>query len=228
MESFDNSYDDSGFEPDVGGNEHQAGGAPDVGESLHQMEARLAAIESRQPAEDDGAGEDEFQYGVSAQDDEDLYGLEDDEGEDGYRDDDATGLDELISARVDQALAPHLIRQEESRREEQILALAEQFPRLREPEVLDAVDDRLQRLAAAYQDPSMLSDPGLIRDQYFAYEAQRRAAEETPADEHPQSAAKLETGAGPSGADAEPDLDPQTLSYLDAIAGPARDSVFTR
>jgi hypothetical protein len=160
---------------------------------------------------------------------QDSYGPEyDDEGgyadEGGYVDeggypDERAELEQTVGRYLDEAVServqPVLNAVEMQRREGALLDLAQQYPRLREPETLDAVSAELEELAADYQNPSLESDPAMVRLVYLAHEAERAGV---GAAEQPKATTRLETGAGPSPARDE-ELDPQTAAYLKALTG---------
>ena len=220
-------------EPNAG--QHQAPEAvpeaepPDVGESIRQMQARLESIDSRLDAEEGDEESGDPQFGAAQWDPEDLEGLAEASGllDDNGTGDDLDQVEDLISERVNEAVAPVAAQLEYGRRVDKLHALAEKYPALRDPETIEEIGATAERIAEAYGIPGAESDPGLIEIITQAHAARTAAAGETPAEAGGNQGATLETGAGPTGS-GEPELDDQTRSYLDAIAGPGGSSAFTR
>ena len=126
---------------------------PDVGEALAQMGHRLDEMSERLPAEDEPEDDD-----VAAWDDSEYaYNptLAEPDGEDRA----VTQIRELFNEEINQRMQPCVDRIEEMNREQQLLSLADQYPRLREPEVRDAVAAEAQQMAQAYGNPGMETDP---------------------------------------------------------------------
>ena len=86
------------------------------------------------------------------------------------------------------------------RRETAIGDLAEKYPDLKNPEVAQAISQRLGYAAEAYGNDLLKTDPGLVELAVLAHRAQTAAASEVPADQARNQGANLETGTG-AGAD---------------------------
>jgi hypothetical protein len=168
-------------EPTTPPEEGQEPQAPDVGEALQQMGERLQSFESRLPE--------------AEQEETDLYaaltGFEQPEGEgeqqptDPYAqqeegaEDETAQLQQMLSQAVQEQIQPYILQQEQEKRENGIRSLADQHPRLNEPEVIDAVSERLQQqgLMPANGFPP---DPQHVLTYYRAYEAEAAASAGEP------------------------------------------------
>ena len=131
-------------------------------------------------------------------------------------------LRQLLSEEVEEQVAPYVQAVENSFREQQILQLAERYPALREPEVLDAVSAELEQFAQAYNTPGALTDPRLIEQFLVAHLAQQAVAE---APEPSQDGAHLETGVGPG--EHQQEVDPATAAWLNAAMPDGHKDVFS-
>jgi hypothetical protein len=228
-------FNDMNPEPDAGGQAPRPESvdyqhAPDVGESLRQMEARLGEISDRLPASEEGGAEaDGLEYGVPEYDDEELAAYAEQSGllDQGDDADDLEEVEDLISERVDQAVRPIAAQFEYNRRVEAIHALADKYPaQLKDEAALERIAMEAEQLAAAYNRPDLETDPAVLERLVLADAAMTGHAAETPAEGGNQGAT-LESGAGPSAA-GEPEIDPATRSYLNAIAGSDKPNAFTR
>jgi hypothetical protein len=105
-------------------------------------------------------------------------------------------LRQLFREEAANLLVPQLRRQE-------LNSYAEKHPDIRDPEVFEAVTDKLAPIAEAYGREEY-TNPLLVDLAYKAVKAEAAAAAETPA-EAPGQGPTLETGAGPSAPQGEPD-----------------------
>lgn len=129
-------------------------------------------------------------------------------------------VQQLFQEAAQEAVRPYLEQMEWDRRQSDVLALADQYPQLRDPETIEALEQELDALAEVYGDGAR-TDPRLIETAYLAHlaraEAQAGAAEQAR-EPSSQQGQHLETGVGP-GASAGQD-DPVEAAYLKALAGP--------
>jgi hypothetical protein len=185
---------------------------PDVGESLQQMNQRLEELGSRLDEtdyedEDEDWDPDALQYNPAiAQPEDDQNDI----------------LRQLLADEVAEQVKPYTDAVEQSFREQQILQLAERYPALREPDVLDAVSGELEQFAQAYNTPGALTDPRLIEQFLVAHLAQQAVAE---APEPSQDGAHLETGTGPG--EPQQEVDPTTQAWLNAAMPDPKRDVFS-
>lgn len=191
--------DGAGYESEAGYEE--VGAPPDLSDALSQLHAHLDARVDR------GVEQEGEPY-----DGDDEYEPELDERE---------AVGQLLDEAVRQRVAPVLESVEMDRREREIAGLAQQFPHLRDPDVLDAVTANLQALAETYEDPSIETDPRMVRMAYLALEAEQMAngqAQQQQPPPQPANGAALEHGAGPGMA--PPQLSPEEQAYAQALSRP--------
>lgn len=193
--------------------------APDVGEALQQMGQRLDEFGQRLPEPE--------------QDDTDLYSAltgfepeeEEGEGKPEGEDDDTAELRQMMSEAVQEQIQPYILQQEAEKREGGIRSLADEHPRLKEPEVIDAVAERLEAMGLQPAN-GFPPDPRHVETVYKAYEAEAAASTEASAEAGGEKGATLETGAGPGAPQEE--VDPVTQAYLNAIKGSDKPNAFTQ
>jgi hypothetical protein len=186
---------------------------PDVGEALAQMSEQLDNLDQRLPADeeyDDASWDSEFAYNPV---------VAEPEGEDPG----VAQIRDLLNEEVNARMQPYVDRIEEMHRDQQLLNLADQYPQLREPEVLDAVAGEAAELAQAYGVPGMATDPRIVERLFLAHQASA-AAESMPPEAPP--GATLEVGAGPG--EPQEDVDPQTKAWMEAAAPSTPSDVFGR
>lgn len=147
----------------------------------------------------------------------------------------AAELDRRIEERAQAAIQPYVQHIEQERREEKVLQIADQYPGMREPEAINAIDQHLAQLADRYGNPAIRTDPDMVLNAYFAYEARKQAAGQTstgPAGSEQEGTAEavgqggttLETGAGPGAPPTE--MDPQEQAYAQALSSGSKPNKF--
>jgi hypothetical protein len=125
-------------------------------------------------------------------------------------------LEEFVSERVAEELAPIQQAHDQEWREREVRGLAEQYPALRDPAVADAVAGEVEALAQALDNPQIVGHPYFIRQAFLAQQAEQVAGQQPeppPASKHQA----VETGTGPSAP--TPSVDPVEQAYLKAFAG---------
>ena len=143
-------------------------------------------------------------------------------------------LNNYINERVEAALEPTLQAQQLAQDRRDIQALGTKYPRMQDPQVAHAVGQRLEQLAARYDNQAMRTDPLLAEREYLAWEAQQAGVQppapqlspgaEVPGQPNPAEAGgqpvpgvPVETGAGPGVP--QPQMDPAQQAYIDALTG---------
>lgn len=208
---------------------------PDLTDALTQMREHIDARLDKAgvpPAQDDSglwdtlSGEPQAEYDEY----EDDYGYEDpgQQQQQPMTEEQqvAAELDRRIEERAQAAIAPYVQHMEQERREEKVLALVDQYPGMAQPEAVQFIDNRLGALADRYGNPAIRTDPDMVQDAYFAYEARKQAGGQTStgpagseqegtAEAVGQGGATLETGAGPGAPPTE--MDPQEQAYAQAL-----------
>lgn len=201
---------------------------PVLDDAIRQMQATQQDILSRLPAGEEE--EPEIEYGTPSYDSEELAGLAEASGLlEGDGTDDLDGVEDLIDERVQEAVTGLAGRLEYDRRVTALTGLAERYPDLQSEATIDEVAGEVERLGAAYGLPpeAASTDPALVELVLQARAGRQAAANEVPAEAGAEGGAILETGAGPSPGQG-PEIDAQTKSYLDAIAGTKSSNAFVR
>jgi hypothetical protein len=190
--------------------------APDVGEALSQMRAEMQDIKGRLPEPQSetpdllGALSNDEEW--SDDDDEPAAGGEN--GPDEESDQFVGALQELIKEGIQESVLPHFQQMEAEKRETGIHQLAEKYPRLKEPEVVNAVAGELRKFGFDGTEDGLPPDPRLVEKFYKAYEAEAAASADTPAEAARQEGQALETGAGPSAPqEDDPDAEYKRLMF---------------
>ena len=168
---------------------------PDFGDQIEALRARLDAVE--EPAQDESedlAADTSIGDYLSR---EESGGVEDDEpayaGESG--DEDGAFIEELnayLDEAVQERVRPALEQIQRGEQERELQALAQKYPDLKKPDVLDKVGEHLGRAAERLGNPALRTDPQLVELAYMAVKAEATASAETPAQ---PSSGTLETGA---------------------------------
>lgn len=201
-----------GYEPGSGG--------PDITDGLAQRNAAFQPGDEVPAYQGGGYGDEQFHEA-------DGYGSEGYYGKQGHEPDSPVHvLNELVDGRVHEQMQPMLEAIEGERRAGAILGLAEQYPGMRDPQVLAEVAGELDNLAAEYGDPSIRTDPYFVEQAYLAHEARRHfaqvRAEEGARQPSPRSEMVLETGSGPGVAPSR--MDPIEAAYTKAMVGEKTDA----
>lgn len=93
----------------------------------------------------------------------------------------------LVAGAVDQQVSPMIQSQG-------LEALEAKYEDIAEPEMVEAITDRLMPLAQRSGNEAMLTDPGLVEMAYLAERAARASASELPAEQAMHQGARLERG----------------------------------
>lgn len=171
--------------------------APDIGDSLAQMNQALESLSQRLPEPAEQETPDPWEVLNQPPDDfEDDAPQPQQTGQPSDDEELESALRELVREEAQSLVQPYFQRQETQRRAEAIRSLASEFQDFAEPEVLGPITQQLDQLAEAYGNPMLRTDPVLARALYFAQKGQAAALAETPA-EAVSPSASLETAAGP-------------------------------
>lgn len=180
---------------------------PDISEELANIRKQLEALTS-----DEEPDEPVPSLADLLGSDEELF----------YEDDDELGQDEPavnleqtqsdLEARLAD-LQQRLDEREEyeiaefmQARTEQLNALTEKYPELKDKKYVDKeIVPKLREIAALYDNPALINDPELVETVYLADRARKAAAHETPAESGRENGAVLETQASASGRSADED-----------------------
>jgi hypothetical protein len=191
---------EEGYADDAGYEEGAAATPPDLSDALAQLNERQERLGGYEVEEEPYVDDESYEE----QDYDDL--------------DPEQALEAIIEDRVNEAVEPIIERE----REQEILALAERYPALREPATLEAVDAELRAMAEAYDDPSLVTDARMAETVLLALAARQQLeqAQAQPQQAQPQGPV-LETGAGPGGP--RPQQDAVENAYVNAFAGPQTD-----
>jgi hypothetical protein len=218
--------------PAAGEQEAPATEAPDVGGALQQVTEKLSSIEERLPR-GDGEGDPEDILGLfGGLDDPEDEGFEDgpvagqgqgQEGEGQGQQSEAAALLDLVDQRASEQVQAFAAQQEAQSRTQRIVQLGEQYPEMKEPEMLGKIADSLD--AAGLIPQGFPADPKHVEMAYKALKADAEASAETPAEADGQKGATLETGAGPGAP--EPELHPEEKMYANLFADEKKTDVFS-
>ena len=195
----------------------EAQSPPDVSEQIAALAKEVAALKS--PAPDAGPRSIDDLLNSTPEDPQQVYdpygqGVPPTQGGQPQVQEPEQNLDpqqaealfqQAIQERVQDAVYPYLESIDREMRRQQLTRMTEQFPELKDPEVVRAVHSRLAPVAERYDDPSLLSDPELVAQAVMAERAQRAAGSEVPAEQARNQGASLETGQGATAPQSEED-----------------------
>jgi hypothetical protein len=222
MTEFDDQDVAAGGEPSYEPGGHPGG--PDLSEALGQMQAAYQpGAEVPAPAYEDGYGDERPYEGEGFADDGYYEGGYPDEGHEPEQLSGEETVQQLFAEAAQEAVQPYIQQMEWERRQSDVLALAEQYPQLRQEETLAAVEQELDAIAEIYGDGAR-TDPRLVEQALLAHEARAAAqagAAEQARQPSPEQGPHVETGVGP-GVPAE-QMDPVEAAYTKALAGPRTD-----
>lgn len=194
---------------DTGGEEAST---PDIGEQLAALNQRLDTHFPEQEAEAEPDAYDLYDL-LSAEEDEGEYEEAEDQPE---YDPEEAGPDEneamellhqIVNEQVSSAINPTIEAIEQRERHRELGELTEQYPQLAQPDVQQAIRNRLAPLAEQYGNRALLTDSQLVETALLAHLASERAAGETPADQARGQGASLETGVGAANTQTEDDYE---------------------
>lgn len=213
--------------PITGGAAEQAAAAPTPGvdfgpvfERMEQMGSRLESSFNERLAS--------MQPQVEPETEQDPYAGLTDYYEDPYQAQQAQqALEQVLSARLDQATKPLLQQIEELKSQHQRLNndlelgdLEAKYPRLASDEALaNSVFEEAQKIAQSLGNPALAQNARLIETAYLAHMGRARAAGETPAG---GAHTGLEAAGGASPGQPEPDL-AQSILRANGPSSPARE-----
>jgi hypothetical protein len=106
-------------------------------------------------------------------------------------------IDEQVSARVAEAMQPYAQQQQA----QELAALEEAYPDMRDAKVATAVVEEAQKLASQTRDPEAWRSAAFLENVYLARQARERAEQEVPASG--QAPTHEQPGAVPADAEAE-------------------------
>ncbi len=182
-------------------NDAPAPETPDFTEQFQNLNARFDQLAERLPAQEQPQADDLLNFDYDDDDDE----------EPDY-------LPEPEDPRLDR-LEQHIAQQEFDKRQEGLRALGNKYTDFIEkiPEIQDALDEM------GITDPALRSNPKVAERAYLSLKAEAEAAAETPAEEARSRGARLETDAGASSAEEEPD---PYASFIEGLGPDGETSVF--
>lgn len=202
---------------------------PDVGEALQELRSEMQNLASRVPEPPAPEEPDIVRslLGETAEPEPPAEEPQTAEAPNPLEGDDQllTELRQMMREEAESAFMPHLQQQEAERREKAIHALAEKYPDLKTPDVLDVVGERLGLMAKRYGQPAITTDPEWVETVYKAYKAEAAAAAETPA-EGGVPGASLEQGGAPPAP--EPEVSPDEQRYAQAMQATVGTDPLTR
>lgn len=102
-------------------------------------------------------------------------------------------VQQMIQQGINNGLAPiqqHLLGQ-------QLNALADKYPDMRNPDVLTQIDQTTGQIAQQFGNPGLATDPRIVEMAYKAYRADQLASQQTPAGQHTEGASLEQSGAAP-------------------------------
>lgn len=152
-------------------------------------------------AEEEDEGDDELGYEFDFEDD--------DYDEEGALTPEASmkAMQQMMRQVAQEAMQPHLERQQDERRDEAAAALEERYPKLREEKFQDEMIGKTIAFARDLGVPALAREPGLLEIVYLAHEAMENGANEVPAGSEREVVLSRSGAAGGAGEDQEDEGD---------------------